>query len=144
MQPDNNTITPQTVNNRFDAYYAAGVSVFSEVHGTLSVTNDSISMVDDQQKILFNLPKSSVSTINDGLSQIAIVTNDNKKYNVLFRDAKKGFFKALSFGMVFGGGGKNGVFGAPPQQRGKLVMDCLNQYGYNAPYNKHRPSSNPT
>ena len=126
-------------DDTFDGYFIPGLFVFGQKHGQLKVSEQSLIMSDSKGNELFNLPKQTISSVKDDLSQISIVTTD-KKYKVIFRNAVKGFEKEAALGPVFGTGGKNGVFAAEPQQYGKQVVESLINHGYPAELNKHRSS----
>jgi len=126
-------------DDTFDGYFIPGLFVFGQKHGQLKVSERSLTMTEYNGNELFNLQKQTISSIKDGLSQISIITPD-KKYNVIFRNAVKGFEKQVVLGPIFGTGGKNGVFAAEPQQYGKQVVESLINHGYPAELNKHRSS----
>jgi hypothetical protein len=121
----------------FDGYFIPGLFIFGQKHGQLKISAQSLTMADDSGNELFNLSKQNISSIKDGLSQISIVATD-KKYKVIFRNAVKGFEKQAVLGSVWGTGGKNGIFGAEPQQYGKRVVESLINHGYPAELNRHR------
>ena len=124
-------------DDTFDCYFIPGIFVFSQKHGQLKVSDQSLTMVDDTGNEIFSLPKPIISSIKDDLSQISIVTS-GKKYKVIFRNAVKGFEKQALLGPVLGAGGKNGIFAAEPQRYGKQVIESLINHGYPATLNKHR------
>ncbi len=124
-------------DDTFDGYFIPGIFIFGQKHGQLKISEQSLTMTDENGNELFNLSKQIVTSIKDDLSQISIVTAD-KKYKVIFRNAVKGFEKQVVLGPVLGTGGKNGSFSAEPQQYGKQVVESLINHGYPAELNTHR------